>query len=290
MDEVEALRVLFEHSPVPQFVADVRGALLLANPAYAALVGVPSRRSSAPSRPTSRTPTDLSVLIREGGRLLAGEVDVISLRAAGALRRRHLPVVPGHVLVGAARRPASSWWCASSWTSTTGAERRRSWPRARSRCNRLAAIAETTADLVGVVDGNGWVIWANDAARAAHGIDLEPVPLHSARLYTQESVTHFFEPHPADPAPGRAVDGRARDVRRRRAGDLDLAEPGSAARRRRGAREHRGGGPRPHRPEAARGRPRPPRHPRCPHRTAEPGPAARSARGGGGHRPLVHDG
>jgi len=192
VDEVEGLRVLFEHSPVPQFVADVHGALLLANPAYAALIGasVEDVRGSVPADVTH--PEDLPVLLREGKRLLAGEVDVISLE----LRVRSAD--------GAYR------WCLATCSSAPTAagvplvvcqlldvdDRRRAEEElaaSQEQVRRLATIAETTADLVGVVDGNGWVTWANDAARAAHGIDLESMPLHSSKLYTNESVSHFFE-------------------------------------------------------------------------------------------------
>ena len=134
VDEVEALRVLFEHSPVPQFVADVRGALLLANPAYAALVGVPVEEviGSVPADVTH--PEDLPVLIREGRRLLAGEVDVISLelrvRCADGTYRWCLatcssaPTAAGVQLVVCQLLDVDD-----------RAGRRRTWPRARSRCN-----------------------------------------------------------------------------------------------------------------------------------------------------------
>jgi two-component system CheB/CheR fusion protein len=36
-------------------------------------------------------------------------------------------------------------------------------------------------------------VWANEAARVTHGITADRFPIHSAKLYTQESVDRFFE-------------------------------------------------------------------------------------------------
>ena len=311
VDDLEALRILFEHSPVPQFVADQRGALLLANPAYAALVGasVGAVIGSIPADVTH--PEDLPRLIEDGGRLLSGEVDVISLElrvrtgddsyrwclatCSRATTSTGSPVVVSQLLDVDDRRRAEDELAASrarfrgmadsvplgihqrdavgrlvyvnqQWTEITGlseaealgahhveiihpddrdqvlaASRRLAedgrpyheqyrivrpdgtvrWVSSRmaavlapdgsttefvgsledvttireaqEEVSRLAAIAETTADLVGVVDRNGWVIWANEAARDMHGIDIESGPMHSTKLYTQDSIDQFFE-------------------------------------------------------------------------------------------------
>jgi diguanylate cyclase (GGDEF)-like protein/PAS domain S-box-containing protein len=73
------LLLLFEHSPVPQFVSDADGAIVMANPAYAALVGS-TPEAVIGSRPADVThPDDLRALLREGARLISGEVDVFQL-------------------------------------------------------------------------------------------------------------------------------------------------------------------------------------------------------------------
>jgi diguanylate cyclase (GGDEF)-like protein/PAS domain S-box-containing protein len=188
---MEALRVLFEHSPVPQFVADERGAVLLANPAYCAYVGVAPDAvlGSVPADVTH--PEDLPLLTREGGRLLAGKVEVMSVE---------LRVRTGD---------GSYRWCLATCSSApmpSGVrllvsqlldidDRRRAEQElaaTQAHVRRLAAVAETTADLVGVVDGEGWVVWANEAARATHGITPDAQPVHSTKLYTPESVDRFF--------------------------------------------------------------------------------------------------
>jgi len=308
---MEALRVLFEHSPVPQFVADGRGALLLANPAYAAFVGV-DRDEVLGSGPADVThPEDLPLLLEEGTELLAGDVDVIALeirvrsadgsyrwclatcssaRTASGVqlvvsqlmdiddRRRaeeelatsqaRFQIVADEVPVGIQQRDPHGRlvYVNHRWTEITGlseaealgsqhldlihpddrdqviaASRRLAeegghyheqyriarpdgttrWVSSRSaavpgpdgetaayvgsledittlletqeQVSRLAAIAETTADLVGVVDARGWVVWANEAARIVHGITPESVRVHSAKLYTEESVARFFD-------------------------------------------------------------------------------------------------
>ena len=308
---MEALRVLFEHSPVPQFVADGRGALLLANPAYAAFVGV-DRDEVLGSGPADVThPEDLPLLLKEGTQLLAGDVDVIALeirvrsadgsyrwclatcsstRTASGVqlvvsqlmdiddRRRaeeelatsqaRFQIVADEVPVGIQQRDPHGRlvYVNHQWTEITGlseaealgaqhldlihpddrdqvvaASRRLAeggghyheqyrivrpdgttrWVSSRSaavpgpdgetsayvgsledittlleaqeQASRLAAIAETTADLVGVVDARGWVVWANEAARIVHGITPESVRVHSAKLYTEESVARFFD-------------------------------------------------------------------------------------------------
>jgi len=301
--------VLFEHSPVPQFVADQHGAVLLANPAYGLFVG---SDDAVGSRPVDVThPEDLPLLLEEGRRLLAGEVEVISIEVrvrtsdgsyrwclatcssastasgvqlivsqlvdiddrrraeeelaasrarfrvmadslpvglhqrdtlghlvyvnhqwteitglseAEALGARHMDLIhpddreqvvaasrrfaeqgePYHEQYRIVRPDGSIRWVSSRTAAVPGPdgstagyvgslEDINALLEAQEEVNRLAAIAETTADLVGVVDARGWVIWANEAARIVHGITPESVPVHSAQLYTEESVARFFE-------------------------------------------------------------------------------------------------
>ncbi|MGK2947737.1 MAG: PAS domain S-box protein [Acidimicrobiales bacterium] len=63
---------------------------------------------------------------------------------------------------------------------------------AQEEMSRLASIVETTSDLVGVVDKNGWVVWANAAARTAYGLQEATLPIHSTKLYSQASLDRFF--------------------------------------------------------------------------------------------------
>ena len=184
--------MLFEHAPVAQFVSRADGSIVVANPAYAALVGVPLEEvvGSVPADITH--PDDLPLLLREGGLLLAGEIDVIDLElrvrtADGAYRwclatcsmgrdGAGAPVFVSQLLDVDARRRAEAELEAS-----------------REQVNRLAGIAERTGDLVGVVDADGWVVWANEAARATHGFTPEQLPLDGSRLYTKESINRFFD-------------------------------------------------------------------------------------------------
>jgi len=308
--DLEALRVLFDHSPVPQFVSRVDGAIVVANPAYGALMGADPADviGSLPDEVTH--PADLPLLLREGRRLLLGETDVMEVelrvRTAGGAWRWCLAtcstarsttgerVFVNHLLDVDDRRRAEDALAASQqrfqamadsvpvgiqqrdangrlvyvnrqWTEITGLSEAEAlgashidiihpddrphvlaaskllveeggpyhqqyrivrpdgsirWVSSRSaavpsagdttryvgsledvtalieaqeQVNRLASIAENTADLVGVIDGKGWVIWANEAARIMHGIDLESTPLHSTKLYTQESIDRFLE-------------------------------------------------------------------------------------------------
>jgi diguanylate cyclase (GGDEF)-like protein/PAS domain S-box-containing protein len=311
VDDLEALRVLFEHSPVPQFVADGQGALLLANPAYAALVGgtVDEVLGSIPADVTH--PDDLPELLRQGQRLLTGKVPLISLElrvmtsdgsyrwclatCSSAPTARGQQVVVCQLLdvddrrraeeelatsqarfrgmadsvpVGIHQRDATGRlvYVNEQWTEITGLTEAEAlgahhvevihpddrdrvlaatfrlaeeggpyheqfrvvrpdgtvrWVSSRSarvsgpdgttdafvgsieditalleaqeEVNRLAAIAETTGDLVGVVDADGWVVWANEAARVVHGIDPERQPVHSTSLYTAESLAWFYD-------------------------------------------------------------------------------------------------
>jgi diguanylate cyclase (GGDEF)-like protein/PAS domain S-box-containing protein len=190
VDDLEALRVLFEHSAVPQFVADDRGSLLLANPAYAELVGatVDEVLGSMPADVTH--PDDLPRLITEGRRLLAGEVEVISLE----LRVRTADESYRWCLATCASAPTASGVQLVVCQLMDVDDRVRAvadLAASQAEVSRLAAIAETTADLAGVVDGRGWIVWANEAACQAHGIDPESVPVHSTTLYTAESMARF---------------------------------------------------------------------------------------------------
>ena len=75
------LELLFEHSPVPQFVSDASGAIVMANPAYAALVGS-TPEAVIGTRPADVThPDDLRNLLVHGARLLDREVDVFEIEA-----------------------------------------------------------------------------------------------------------------------------------------------------------------------------------------------------------------
>jgi diguanylate cyclase (GGDEF)-like protein/PAS domain S-box-containing protein len=309
--DLDALRVLFEHAPVAQFVSRADGAIVVANPAYGALVGRPLDEVVGEVPADVTHPDDLPLLLKEGRRLLMGEIDVIDLelrvRCADGSYRWCLatcsmgrdgagePVFVSQLLDVDARRRAEEDLAASQarfrvmadsvpvgiqqrdragrlvyvnhqWTEITGlteaealgsdhvdlihpedrehvvaASRRLAeeggqyheqyrivrpdgsvrWVSSRSaavpgpdgrvaayvgsledvttlieaqeQVNRLAGIAERTGDLVGVIDGNGWVVWANEAARVTHGITADRFPIHSAKLYTQESIDRFFE-------------------------------------------------------------------------------------------------
>ena len=64
---------------------------------------------------------------------------------------------------------------------------------AHEEVERLAAIAEATSDLVGVVDNRGWVVYANRAARDVYGLDrLGDDRVHSNEIYTPASVERFY--------------------------------------------------------------------------------------------------
>jgi diguanylate cyclase (GGDEF)-like protein/PAS domain S-box-containing protein len=190
--DIEALQVLFEHAPVAQFVSDAEGAIVVANAAYASLVGstVDEAVGSVPADVTH--PDDLRRLLREGGRLLAGEVDRFDLelrvRTADGSYRWCLATC------SSARSPAGDLLFVSQLLDVD--DRRRAEEElaaSREQVNRLAAIAETTSDLVGMVDADGWVVWANEAARATHGIPLAALPVRSTTLYTEESLRRYFE-------------------------------------------------------------------------------------------------
>jgi diguanylate cyclase (GGDEF)-like protein/PAS domain S-box-containing protein len=307
---VDALRVLFEHAPVAQFIADANGAIVVANAAYAALVGstVDGVVGSGPADITH--PDDLQRLLQQGRKLLLGEVDRIDVevrvRTADGTHRWCLatcstarassgePVFVSQLLDVDDRRQAEEQLAASEarframansvpvgiqqrdsrgrltyvneqWTEITGLSEAEAlgadhidlihpddrsqvlrasrqlveeggpyhvqyrivrpdgtvrWVSSRSatlpdptggvayvgsledittlleaqeQVNRLAAIAETTGDLVGVVDGQGRVVWANEAARITHGLSLEALPVSSRALYTEESLARFTE-------------------------------------------------------------------------------------------------
>jgi diguanylate cyclase (GGDEF)-like protein/PAS domain S-box-containing protein len=73
--------LLFKHSPVPQFVSRADGAIVVANPAYAALVGG-TPQSVVGSGPADVThPDDLREVLRLGGLLLDREIDVFEVEA-----------------------------------------------------------------------------------------------------------------------------------------------------------------------------------------------------------------
>jgi diguanylate cyclase (GGDEF)-like protein/PAS domain S-box-containing protein len=177
---------------VAQFVAKADGAILLANPAYAALVGS-TVDEVVGSRPADVThPDDLPRLLRQGRQLLLGEIDRIDVevrvRTADGTHRWCLatcstahdssgePIFVSQLLDIDDRRQAEEQLAASL-----------------AQVQRLAAIAETTGDLVGVVDGRGRVTWANEAARATHGLTLDALPVESTELYTEESLARFLE-------------------------------------------------------------------------------------------------
>jgi diguanylate cyclase (GGDEF)-like protein/PAS domain S-box-containing protein len=63
---------------------------------------------------------------------------------------------------------------------------------AQEEVERLAAIAEATSDLVGVIDHRGWVVYANRAARDVYGLDHLGARVHSTKLYAPASVERFF--------------------------------------------------------------------------------------------------
>jgi diguanylate cyclase (GGDEF)-like protein/PAS domain S-box-containing protein len=191
-DEAELLGLLFAHSPVPQFVSRADGSVVLANAAYTQLMGATAEAviGSVPSDVTH--PDDLVRLMRLGRQLLRREIDVAELEVrvttAGGQERwcavtctmapgsDGKPLFVSHLLDISARKEAE-------------AELR----QAEEDRNRLAAIAETTSDLIGVIDADGWVVYANAAARAAHGLaEHDAAALHATKLYTPESNERFF--------------------------------------------------------------------------------------------------
>jgi diguanylate cyclase (GGDEF)-like protein/PAS domain S-box-containing protein len=80
-DVGELSKLLFRHSPVPQFVSGADGAVVIANPAYAALVGG-TPQSVVGTVPADVThPDDLREILRRGGLLLDREIDVFEVEA-----------------------------------------------------------------------------------------------------------------------------------------------------------------------------------------------------------------
>jgi diguanylate cyclase (GGDEF)-like protein/PAS domain S-box-containing protein len=190
-EEGELLGLLFEHSPVPQFVSRADGSVVLANPAYSRFLGATPESviGSVPSDVTH--PDDLVRLMRLGRQLLKREIEVAELE------------------VRVTTTTGQERWCAVTCTMALGTdgaplfvshlvdisarkEAEAELQQAEEDRNRLAAIAETTSDLIGVIDAEGWVVYANAAARAVHGLAEGDARLHATKLYTPESNQRFF--------------------------------------------------------------------------------------------------
>ncbi|MGE3621898.1 MAG: diguanylate cyclase, partial [Acidimicrobiia bacterium] len=210
-DLAELAVLAIDRSPIAQFVADLDGRVVHANDAYCHLVGVD------PDQVVGSTAADV---------LLASDVDQVVERVQAALDAQADPEADVDVSLELRLRRADGTVRTCDATICTGRDSAGTrWltvhlvdvtalRQAHETTTRLARIAETTSDLVALLDGTGEVVYLNRAARRTHGLgQVTPGNLNILDFFTSDAARRVTEEVLPQLRQGRPWEGEL-DMRR----------------------------------------------------------------------------
>lgn len=177
-------RTLADSLPLGVHRRDRAGRLVYVNPRWSEITGISESDAMGTDQLTIVHPDDRSAVLQRNLELA---------REGGSFHQEYRIVRPD----------GSIRWVSSRAVALPDAEGRQEayvgsleditgLRQAEEDRSRLAAIAEKTSDLVGVIDADGWLVFANAAARAAHGLGDELDRIHASTLFTPESNELFL--------------------------------------------------------------------------------------------------
>jgi diguanylate cyclase (GGDEF)-like protein/PAS domain S-box-containing protein len=177
-------RELIEHSPVGQALFDGNGAVIHANRAYAAILGQQPWELVGIRTLALVHPEDRAALTDRLDLLLSGELTV--LRAEVRMQRSdgswRWVQAAGSLLAA----DADAEWAVAVTDITEARE-------AQDQLREMAAIVETTSDLVATLDPfTGDILYLNPAASACYGRTGD-ADLTIADLYSQDALSRYAE-------------------------------------------------------------------------------------------------
>ena len=184
------LRRALDRSPVAQVITDNRGRLVHANPAYCELVGL------SLDQVLGTEPRDT---------LLADDADLLQDQVVTALAARSSPEEEVSFSVELRLRHADGTVRRCDTTVSTAIDvDRNTWYICHlvdvtaalnaQDATRLVRIAETTSDMVGIVDANARLVYLNQAGRRFRGLGDElPTDRNVLRAYAPASVRRLLD-------------------------------------------------------------------------------------------------